>query len=55
MNGKISKVMNVTLLMALAIVLIGGYASGNTPGGESDPVVTQSYVDPEFCKCLLSS
>ena len=45
MKHKISVSINIGLVMVLAFMVFGNFSVGNNPGGSSDPIVTQSYVE----------
>lgn len=45
MKNKISIIINIGLVMVVAFMVFGNFSVGNNPGGSSDPIVTQSYVE----------
>ena len=45
MKKKFSSYLNVILIIVLGTLAFGQFAIGSNPGGASDPVVTQSYVE----------
>jgi hypothetical protein len=45
MKNKISVILNLALVMVLSFMVFGNFSVGNNPGGSSDPIVTQSYVE----------
>lgn len=45
MKKKFSMYLNIILMVVVMTFVLGGFAAGNNPGGPSDPVVTQSYVE----------
>lgn len=45
MKKKILTYANIGVLVVVATMTLGSFALGSNPGGASDPVVTQSYVE----------